>query len=103
MEFRSMSSKLKIVRTSISHSKKIAALSEQIAHSTVDLHLKEISEFLHGSVMNNMRYKSYTWVSRSTYMHKIQPLRIRPIEPIASEVAYTCGPMSLLQPGIYKS
>ncbi len=28
------------------------ALSEQIAHSTVDLHLKEISEFLHGSVMN---------------------------------------------------
>ncbi len=28
------------------------ALSEQIAHSTVDLHLKKISEFLHGSVMN---------------------------------------------------
>ncbi len=27
-------------------------LSEQIAHSTVDLHLKEISEFLHCSVMN---------------------------------------------------
>ncbi len=26
-------------------------LSEQMAHSTVDLHLKEISEFLHGSVM----------------------------------------------------
>ena len=32
-----------------------------------------------------MRYKSYTRVSRSTYMHKIQPLRIRPIGPIASE------------------
>ena len=27
-------------------------LSEQLAHSTVDHHLKEISEFLHGSVMN---------------------------------------------------
>ncbi len=26
-----------------------------------------------------------TQVSRSTYTHKIQPLRIRPIEPIASE------------------
>ena len=29
-----------------------STLSEQIAHSTVDLHLKQISEFLHGSVMN---------------------------------------------------
>ena len=47
------------------------ALSEQIAHSTVDLKLKEISEFLHGSVMNKT--------------HKIQLLRIWPIEPIASE------------------
>ncbi len=27
-------------------------LSEQLAHSAVDLHLKEISEFLHGSEMN---------------------------------------------------
>ncbi len=27
-------------------------LSEQIAHSTVDFHLKEISEFLRSSVMN---------------------------------------------------
>ncbi len=27
-------------------------LSEQIAHSTVDLHLKEINEFLRGSMMN---------------------------------------------------
>ncbi len=27
-------------------------LSEQIAHSTVYTHLKEISEYLHGSVMN---------------------------------------------------
>ncbi len=98
-------------------------LSEQIAHSTVDLHLKEISEFLHGSMMNkdftlpfslncvstvesaeltpdwadltqckfllhwavHMRYKSYTRVSCSTYTHKIQPLRLRPIGPIASE------------------
>ncbi len=58
-------------------------LSEQIAHSTVDLHLKEISEFLHGSAMN----KRYTQVSRSLYTHKIQSLRIRPIEPIASESA----------------
>ncbi len=30
----------------------IHALSEQLAHSAVDLHLKEISEFLHGSEMN---------------------------------------------------
>ncbi len=30
----------------------VITLSEQIAHSTVDLHLKENSEFLHGSVMN---------------------------------------------------
>ena len=30
----------------------LGTLSEQIARSTVDLHLKEISEFLHGSVMN---------------------------------------------------
>ncbi len=51
----------------------IVTLSEQMAHSTVDLHLKEISEFLH------------TRVGRSTYTHKIQPLRIRPIEPFASE------------------
>ncbi len=28
------------------------ALSEQLAHSAVDLRLKEISEFLHGSEMN---------------------------------------------------
>ncbi len=27
-------------------------LSEQLAHSAVDLRLKEISEFLHGSEMN---------------------------------------------------
>ncbi len=27
-------------------------LSEQLAHSAVDLHLKEISEFIHGSEMN---------------------------------------------------
>ncbi len=27
-------------------------LSEQIAYSAVDLHLKEVSEFLHGSEMN---------------------------------------------------
>ena len=27
-------------------------LSEQLAHSAVDLHLEEISEFLHGSEMN---------------------------------------------------
>ncbi len=33
----------------------------------------------------HMRYKSYNRVSRSTYMRKIQPLRLRPIEPIASE------------------
>ncbi len=59
-------------------------LSEQIAHSTVDLHFKEISEYLHGNVMK--KNKSYTRVSRSTYTHKIQPLRIRPIEPIASEL-----------------
>ncbi len=76
-------------------------LSVQIAHSNVDLQLKEVSEFLHCSVMNknltqckfllhwaaHMRYKSYTQVSRSTYTHKIQPSRIRPIEPIASESA----------------
>ncbi len=30
----------------------ISTFSEQIGHSTVDLHLKEISEFLHGGVMN---------------------------------------------------
>ena len=30
----------------------IPTLSEQLAHSAVDLHLKEISEFLHGSEMN---------------------------------------------------
>ncbi len=29
--------------------KMLDALSEQLAHSAVDLHLKEISEFLHGS------------------------------------------------------
>ena len=28
------------------------ALSEQLAHSAVDLHLKEIIEFLYGSEMN---------------------------------------------------
>ncbi len=38
-----------------------------MAHSTVDLHLKEISEFLHGSVINK------------------RLLHIRPIGPIASE------------------
>ena len=32
-----------------------------------------------------MRYKFNTRVSRSTYTHQIQPLRIRPIEPMASE------------------
>ncbi len=60
-------------------------LSEQIAHSTVDLHLKEISEFLHGSALVMNKNKSYTRVSRSTYTHKVQPLYIRPIELIASE------------------
>ncbi len=65
-------------------------LSEQIAHSTVDLHLKEISEFIHGSVMNKDKtshdpFKSYTGIIRSTYTHKIRPLRIWPIGPIASE------------------
>ncbi len=30
----------------------MSSLSEQIAHSTVDLHLREISGYLHGSVMN---------------------------------------------------
>ena len=56
---------------------------EQMAHSTVDLHLKEISEYLHGNVMNkslphwavHKRYSSYTPVSRSTYTHKIQPVK----------------------------
>ncbi len=48
----------------------------------------EIKFLLHWAV--HMRYKSYTRVSRSTYTHKIQPLRIRPIESIASEsVVYT--------------
>ncbi len=56
---------------------KEATLSEQITHSTVDLHLKEISEFLHSSVMN----KDFTLPNT----HKIQPLRIWPIGPIASE------------------
>ncbi len=135
------------------------SLSEQLAHSAVDLHLKEISEFPHGSEMNktptlpwplqiaewasfvqldvwhrpptvigiptshspfslncvltdesaestpewavltqckfllhlavHMRYKSYTRDNRSTYTHKIQPLRIRPIETIASESVIT--------------
>ena len=68
-----------------------------MAHSTVDLHLKELSELnkdlprriahckflLHWAV--HMRYKGYTRVSRTTYTHKIQPLHIRPSEPIASE------------------
>ncbi len=36
-----------------------------------------------------MRYKSYTRVSCPTYTHKIQPLRIRPIEPIASESVFS--------------
>ncbi len=30
----------------------VLSLSEQIAHSTVDLHLHQISEFLHGNVIN---------------------------------------------------
>ncbi len=30
----------------------VDTLSEQLAHSAVDLRLKEISEFLHGSEMN---------------------------------------------------
>ncbi len=30
----------------------LRTLSEQLAHSAVDLRLKEISEFLHGSEMN---------------------------------------------------
>ncbi len=30
-----------------------ATLSEQLAHSAVDLHQKEISEFPHGCEMNN--------------------------------------------------
>ncbi len=29
-----------------------STLSEQLAHSAVNLHLKEISEFLHGSEVN---------------------------------------------------
>ncbi len=41
-------------------------LSEQLAHLAVDLHLKEISEILHGSEMNKnlMLSESYTSVSR---------------------------------------
>ncbi len=67
-------------------------LSEQMALSTVDLYLNEISEFPHGRMMNkfllhwtvHIWYKSkYIWVNRSTYTHKIQPLRIQPIGPIA--------------------
>ena len=34
------------------------SLSEQMAHSNVDLHLKEISEFLHGSVMNKTSHSN---------------------------------------------
>ncbi len=36
----------------------VHTLSEQLAHSAVDLHLKEISEFLHGSEMNTVTPQS---------------------------------------------
>ncbi len=44
-------------------------LSEQLAHSAVDLHLKEISEFLHGSEMNEnptLQYSVRDHVKSST-------------------------------------
>ncbi len=45
--------------------------------------LTQCKFLLHWTV--HMQYKSYTRVSCSTYTHKIQPWRIQPIGPIASE------------------
>ena len=49
------------------------ALSDQLAHSAIDLHLKEISEFLHGSEM----------IKINTEPSEL--LRLRLSEPIPSE------------------
>ncbi len=47
----------------------VATLSEQLAHSAVDLRLKEISEFLHGSKMN----KNPTLPYAVQQLHPSQP------------------------------
>ncbi len=69
-------------------------LSEQLAHSAVDLRLKEIGEFLHGSEMNKnptlpctavMLFASYTSVSRLINTEPSELLRLRLSEPIASQ------------------
>ena len=43
--------------------------------------------------------KSYTWVSRLTNTHKTEPLRLRPIELIASE---SVRPVAIASHGLFK-
>ncbi len=50
----------------------VSTLSEQIVHSTVDLHPKEISESLHGSVMNKVTPElasQHTCIKFSRYVY----------------------------------
>ena len=70
-------------------------LSEQIAHSTADLHLKEISEFLHGSVGNKYGIVDVTNQPKhrepKNRLKPRMPIPTRPIGPIASEsVRFLC-------------
>ena len=44
-------------------------LSEQLAHSAVDLRLKEISEFLHGSEMNKKPHTQKLHLSQPPNQH----------------------------------
>ncbi len=44
------------------------ALSEQLAHSAVDLHLKEISKCLHGSDMNKKPHTPMTCAVRKLHL-----------------------------------
>ncbi len=59
----------------------VRTLSEQLAHSAVDRHLKGISEFFHGSGKN----KIYTSVNRLINKEPSELLRLWLSEPIASE------------------